>query len=102
MNKVDAGGNNSLYIIETEKEGILLHSKQTVKYICEKYPSGNCYYYKQEIITHDSWDELQSLAWSAPRPVSEATYRKQKEAGYKTFERYIEKKPAKILHFYNK
>lgn len=86
----------------TQREGILLHSKQTVKYICEKYPSGNCYYYKQEVITHHSWDDLQSLAWSAPRPISEITYTKQKEAGFKTVERYVDKKPAEIFEFQNK
>lgn len=79
-----------------------MHSKQTVKYICEKYPSGNCYYYKQEIITHDSWEDLQSLAWSTPRPISQSTYLKQKQAGYKVEEYFIKKEPAKVLHFSRK
>lgn len=76
-----------------------MHSKQTVKYICEKYPSGNCYYYKQEIITHDCWEKLNSLAWSAPRPISEATFMKQKQVGYKVEERYINKPPATVYQF---
>lgn len=74
-----------------------MHSKNTVKYICKEYISGNRYYYKQEIITHDSWDKLQSLAWSTPRPISESTYQKRKNEGYKTEYYYIEKKPAKVI-----
>lgn len=74
----------------------VLHSKQTVKYICEMYPSGNCYYYKQEIITHDCWSNLNSLAWSAPRPVSKGTYMKQKQAGFKVELIYVNKPPAEI------
>jgi hypothetical protein len=73
-----------------------MHSKQTVKYICEKYLSGNCYYYKQEIITHDCWENLNSLAWSAPRPITKETYLKKKQEGYKTEIKYINKQPAKI------
>lgn len=74
-----------------------MHSKSTVKYICEEYLSGNRYYYKQEIITHDSWDQLHSLAWSRPRPISESTYKKRKKEGYKTEYRLIKKKPADII-----
>jgi hypothetical protein len=73
-----------------------VHSKQTVKYICEKYPSGNCYYYKQEIITHDCWENPASLAWSAPRPITKATFMRQKQAGYKAENKYINKQPAKV------
>lgn len=76
-----------------------MHSKQTVKYVCEKYPSGNSYYYKQEIITHDCWDNLDSLAWSAPRPITKETFLKQKQSGYKTETNYINKQPAKIFRF---
>lgn len=76
-----------------------MHSKQTVKYLCEKYPSGNCYYFKQEIITHDSWDNLESLAWSTPRPISKTTFLKQKQAGFKVEYFFVNKKPAKIIQF---
>ncbi|MCT8138752.1 hypothetical protein H1D32_14005 [Anaerobacillus sp. CMMVII] len=76
-----------------------MHSKQTVKYTCDKYPSGNCYYYKQEIITHDSWENLDSLAWSAPRPITKETFLKQKQLGFKTEINYINKQPAKIIQF---
>lgn len=79
------------------RRGDIMHSKQTVKYVCEKYPSGNCYYFKQEIITHDSWDNLDSLAWSAPRPISKATFLKGKKAGFKIEEKYINKQPATIF-----
>ncbi|OIJ15981.1 hypothetical protein BKP35_03065 [Anaerobacillus arseniciselenatis] len=74
-----------------------MHSKQTVKYICEKYPSGNSYYYKQEVITHDNWDNLNSLAWSTPRPISKETFLKQKKAGFKAEVKYINKQPAKVV-----
>lgn len=77
----------------------ILHSKQTVKYFCEKYQSGNSYYFKQEIITHDCWSNLNSLAWSAPRPISKATYMKQKQAGYKVELINVNKQPAKIYIF---
>ena len=77
-----------------------MHSIQTVKYICEKYPSGNSYYYKREIITHDCWDNLESLAWSAPRPITKETFLKQKQAGYKTEINYINKQPAKIYQLH--
>ncbi|OIJ20347.1 hypothetical protein BKP45_09820 [Anaerobacillus alkalidiazotrophicus] len=79
-----------------------MHTKNTVKYVCEKYPSGNTYYFKQEIITHDCWDNLDSLAWSAPRPISKATYLKQKKAGYKTEMKFINKLPAKVYQLKNK
>ncbi|RXI99561.1 hypothetical protein DS745_15235 [Anaerobacillus alkaliphilus] len=77
-----------------------MHSKQTVKYVCQKYPSGNCYYFKQEIITHDCWDNLNSLAWSAPRPITEETFLRQKQNGYKTEINYITKPPAKIYQLH--
>ncbi len=79
-----------------------MHSKQTVKYVCEKYPSGNCYYYKQEIITHDCWENLNSLAWSSPRPITKETYFKQKRKGFKTEMINIEKAPAKVYQLHNK
>jgi hypothetical protein len=59
--------------------------------------SGNCYYYKSEIITHDNWKNLDSLSWSSPRPISRKTFLKQKKAGYKTEYRFIKKEPAKII-----
>lgn len=74
-----------------------MHSKQTVKYICEKYPSGFCYYYKTELITHDSWERIESLSWSAKRPISEKTFHKRKKEGYKVEERYINKAPAEVI-----
>ncbi|WP_088102412.1 hypothetical protein [Halalkalibacter urbisdiaboli] len=76
-----------------------MHSKVTVKYICEVYPSGNCYYYKQELITHDSWDNPGSICWSTPRPISKRTYLLRKKEGYKIEERVLTKQPAKIIPF---
>jgi hypothetical protein len=75
-----------------------MHSRHTVRYICEEYPSGNRYYFKQELITHDSWQKPESIAWSRPRPITEKTYVKQKEAGFPTQFHYIEKPPADILY----
>ncbi|KZE67848.1 hypothetical protein AWM68_18160 [Fictibacillus phosphorivorans] len=74
-----------------------MHSRQTVRYICEEYVSGNCYYYKSEIITHDNWKNLDSLSWSRPRPISKKTFMKQKKAGYKTEHKFIKKEPAVVV-----
>ncbi|MCK0471466.1 hypothetical protein [Halalkalibacter sp. APA_J-10(15)] len=74
-----------------------MHTKQTVKYICHHYPSGNCYYYKSEIITHLSWDCLDSLQWSTPRPITERTFLKRRKQGYKVEFVYQTKQPAVIV-----
>ncbi|EIT85613.1 hypothetical protein A374_10268 [Fictibacillus macauensis ZFHKF-1] len=74
-----------------------MHSRHTVVYICEEYTSGNCYYYKTELITHDSWRNPESLSWSRPRPISRATFLKQKKAGFRTEYRKINKKPAQVI-----
>ncbi|MDN4526785.1 hypothetical protein [Fictibacillus fluitans] len=74
-----------------------MHSKHTVLYICEEYLSGNCYYYKTELITHDSWRKPESISWSRPRPISKATFMKQKKAGYRTEHRKIKKSPAVVI-----
>ncbi|WP_216829495.1 hypothetical protein [Alkalihalobacterium elongatum] len=76
-----------------------MHTKQTVKYICKQYSSGNCYYYKQEIITHDSWENIKSLTWSAPRPITKETFLKRKKEGFKTEFIVMEKKPAVVINF---
>lgn len=76
-----------------------MHSRQTVIYICEEYPSGNRYYYKKELITHDSWMNPKSLEWSAPRPISEKTFIERAQAGYRTEYRKINRPQAKILPF---
>ncbi|WP_078552973.1 hypothetical protein [Bacillus alkalicellulosilyticus] len=79
-----------------------MHTKQTVKYICEKYPSGNQYYYKKEVITHDNWKNLQSLTWSRPRPISEKTFIQRKNEGYTVEVIIHKKKPAEIIPFIKK
>ncbi|ARK29436.1 hypothetical protein [Halalkalibacter krulwichiae] len=76
-----------------------MHSKQTVKYICKEYPSGNHYFYKTELITHDSWEKIESLMWSALRPISETTFQKRKREGYKVEYIKMKKQPAEILPF---
>ncbi|UCZ54649.1 hypothetical protein LGQ02_07845 [Bacillus shivajii] len=76
-----------------------MHSKQTVKYICEKYPSGNCYFYKQEMITFNTWDDPSSIMWGKKRPISKKTYERRKKEGYKTTETFINKEPAEIVQF---
>ncbi|WP_078597025.1 hypothetical protein [Evansella clarkii] len=77
-----------------------MHSRQTVKYICETYPSGNKYYYKQEMITNGSWEDISTLQWGTKRPVTERTFRARKEEGYKTQVVYIDKEPAVVLQFH--
>ncbi|GAE24819.1 hypothetical protein JCM9140_771 [Halalkalibacter wakoensis JCM 9140] len=79
-----------------------MHSKQTVKYICESYPSGNNYYYKKELITHDSWNNIHSLSWSRARPISKKTFHKRKKEGYKIEYVKREKAPADVLPFIKK
>ncbi len=76
-----------------------MHSKQTVKYVCESYLSGNCYYYKIELITHDSWDKIDSLSWSKPRPISRKTFEQRQKEGYKVEYVKQEKAPALIFPF---
>ncbi|ADU30022.1 hypothetical protein [Evansella cellulosilytica] len=76
-----------------------MHSKQTVKYICERYPSGNCYYFKQEMITSNSWQDVTSLQWGMKRPITKITYDKRKKEGYRTEESFIERQPAVVLPF---
>ncbi|MFC0235690.1 hypothetical protein ACFFJJ_05170 [Fictibacillus phosphorivorans] len=82
---------------ERKKWRDVMHSRQTVRYICEEYVSGNCYYYKSEIITHDNWKNLDSLSWSRPRPISEKTFLKQKKAGFRTEHKFIKKEPAVVV-----
>lgn len=74
-----------------------MHSKQTVKYICEIYPSGNRYYYKTEVITYDRWDQLDSLGWSTPRPITEATFKKREKEGYRVVYVKRTKPPAEVI-----
>ncbi|MDG5787717.1 hypothetical protein QA612_09420 [Evansella sp. AB-P1] len=76
-----------------------MHSKQTVKYICEQYPSGNCYYFKQEMITTESWDDVSSLQWGRKRPITQKTFEKRKQEGYRIIETFIQQEPAVVLPF---
>lgn len=76
-----------------------MHTKRTVKYTCHQYPSGNCYYYKSEIITHHSWQDLDSLQWSTPRPITEKTFLKREKQGYKVEYVSHKKSLAKIIPF---
>lgn len=77
-----------------------MHTKSTVKYICKHYViSKNKYYYKQELLTNDSWNNLESLYWSKPRPISERTFLKAKDIGFKCIVEEIKTPPAKIIQF---
>ncbi|GAE33506.1 hypothetical protein [Halalkalibacter akibai] len=79
-----------------------MHSKQTVKYVCKSYPSGNQYYYKLEVITHDSWEKIESLDWSAPRPISKSTFEKRQKEGYKVEYIKMSNPPAEVIPFIKK
>lgn len=79
-----------------------MHTKQTVRYICEVYQSGNEYFYKQELITHDSWQNPSSIQWSARRPITSRTFKDKEKEGYKTITVKINKPPAEILLFNNR
>ena len=82
-----------------ERKRDQMHSKHTVRYICERYISGNSYYYKQELITHDTWQNPASIQWSTKRPISSKTFYQKEKEGYKTITKLHDKKPAKILQF---
>lgn len=79
-----------------------MHSKQTVKYICHSYSSGNKYFYKTELITYDSWEDIDSLGWTRPRPISEMTFRKREKEGYKVEYKTLKKEPAEVIPFVKK
>jgi hypothetical protein len=74
-----------------------MHSKQTVKYIVEEYPSGRKLFFKQELVTMGSWNNIESLYWTRPRPITERTFQKQKKAGFPTEHRLMKNKPADIV-----
>ena len=77
-----------------------MHSRQTVKYICEHHlQSGRKRYSKQEIITDSSWRELDSLRWSAPRPITQKTFRRAMDAGYTCEIKFLKTQAAQILEF---
>ncbi|TLS37919.1 hypothetical protein [Pseudalkalibacillus caeni] len=79
-----------------------MHSKHTVRYICEEYSSGNKYFYKQELITHDTWQNPASIQWSARRPITRQTFMKNKLAGFPVIYRHIKKEPGTIIPFRSK
>lgn len=76
-----------------------MHSKQTVRYICKKYISGNSYYFKQEIIACHSWDQPDTLIWGALRPITKKTFMKRKEEGYKYYNYQVKTSPADVIPF---
>ncbi len=77
-----------------------MHSKQTVKYTCEQHLiSGHRRYFKQEILTDRSWRELDSLRWSAPRPITQRTFQRAMDAGFPCEIKYLRTEPAKIIEF---
>ena len=77
-----------------------MHTKQTVKYICEHHlTSGRKRYFKSEIITDSSWRELDSLRWSAPRPITQRTFRRAMDAGYACEVKFLKMQPAQIVEF---
>ncbi|WP_232735770.1 hypothetical protein [Alteribacter populi] len=83
----------------TRSEVNRMHTKQTVRYLCHKYPSGNCYYFKEEVITYDSWDNLDSLAWGRRRPITKRTFDKRKKEGYRSLTTYVDKPKGELLYF---
>lgn len=77
-----------------------MHTKQTVKYICEHHlASGRKWYYKQEIITDSTWRDLDSLRWSAKREVTRRTFRRAMDAGYPCEIRFLRNPLAQIVEF---
>ena len=76
-----------------------MHSRHTVKYICEVYPSGRKLYYKTELVTMGSWSNPESLYWTRPRPITEQTLEKNKKAGFPVEIRHIKEPSAQVIVF---
>lgn len=80
-------------------EVVYMHSKQTVKYICKEYLSGHRYFFKQEIIAVQSWEQPDTLIWGAQRPITEKTFRRRQKEGYKCYTYQMKSSPAKVIPF---
>lgn len=62
-----------------------MHSRETVVYVRRRYQRGDQrseYYYKRELLTSDSYRNLDSLYWSAERPITRQTYERAAQDGY--------------------
>lgn len=61
-----------------------MHSKATVWYICEEYVNaGRKFYWKRELLTTDSYRNLDSVYWSDRRPITRRTFERAQREGYK-------------------
>lgn len=77
-----------------------MHTKATVKYVREVFVhSGRVCYWKQEIITDSSWQDVESLRWSARRPITAKTYERAKQKGYVCVQKTNLHAPAEVVDF---
>ncbi|MCL6446017.1 MAG: hypothetical protein K6T83_21670 [Alicyclobacillus sp.] len=79
-----------------------MHSKETVWYICRRTVRGDQVYeryYKRELLTTDSYRNLDSLYWSDERPITRRTWKKAQREGYKcdTYTLYLP--PVELIQF---
>ncbi|WP_174520719.1 hypothetical protein [Alicyclobacillus shizuokensis] len=79
-----------------------MHSRETVWYICRRYMRGDKAterYYKRELLTSDSYRNLDSLYWSTERPITRRTWRKAQCEGYKCDTYTVYLPPLEVIPF---
>lgn len=75
-----------------------MHAKTTVRYICEHYiHTGSKYYFKTELLTNDTYKNVESLYWSKPRPITERTFKQAQKNGYPNEIVTIKRRPAMVI-----
>ncbi|GMA49369.1 hypothetical protein GCM10025857_07260 [Alicyclobacillus contaminans] len=77
-----------------------MHAKATTWYICHRYVStGRSMYYKREMLTTDSYRDLRSVYWSAPKPITRNTFERARKLGYKCDVVWHYDPPAQVIPF---
>jgi len=77
-----------------------MHSRETVWYIRRRYSRGAQtydYYYKRELLTTDTYRNLDSVYWSTERPITKRTFDKAARDGYKCDTYVIHLPPIELI-----
>jgi len=77
-----------------------MHSRETVWYIRRRYARGDQtydYYYKRELLTTDTYRNLDSVYWSTERPITKRTFDKVERDGYKCDTYTIHLPPIELI-----
>lgn len=64
----------------------MVHNRQTVWYIRRRYVRGDAtydYHYKRELLTTDTYRNLDSVYWSSDKPITKRTFERAQRDGYK-------------------